>query len=83
MKKAFRDFDSRKAFFYWNVAFEGKGQEMETPKNTKKFSITGILKKIWQCIWNSGGSVSDCPTQPKSAQDYRDEALKKCPWYEQ
>ena len=58
---------------------------METLKNEKikNSGIWSILKKIWQCIWNSGGSPTDCPTQSKSAQDYRDEALKKFPWYGQ
>ena len=58
---------------------------MEKPKNENKKpgGIWSLLKKLWQCIWNSGGSVADCPKQAKSAQDYRDEALKKCPWYEQ
>jgi len=56
---------------------------MKRAKNNKNSGIGSVLKKIWQCIWNSGGSPRDCPTQAKSAQDYRDEALKKCPWYEQ
>ena len=57
---------------------------MKDPNSKKKNGGSrSILKKIWQCIWNSGGSVSDCPKRTKSTQDIRDEALKKCPWYEQ
>lgn len=56
---------------------------MKRAKNNKNGGIWSILKKIWQCIWNSGGSVADCAEKKRSAQDYRDEALRKCQWYEQ
>ena len=56
---------------------------MKRAKNKKNGGIWSVLKKVWQCIWNSGSSPADCPEQIKSAQDHRDEALKKCPWYEQ
>jgi len=39
-----------------------------------------FLRKVWQCIWNSGSSISDCPNKAKSAQDIRNEYAEKCPW---
>jgi hypothetical protein len=54
-----------------------------TIKGNDKKEIGGcrsVLRKLWQCIWNSGGSISDCPKKKRSAQDVRDEYLKKCPW---
>lgn len=55
---------------------------MKLPKRTPKErkGLWAFFRKAWQCIWNSGGSVHDCPGQGKSAQDIRDEYLKKCPW---
>ena len=55
---------------------------MKSPQNesSKQKGFWAFLKKAWQCIWNSGGSIQDCPKQGKSAQDIRDECLKKCPW---
>lgn len=57
---------------------------MENPKNERNENsgVCSKIKKLWQCIWSSGGSISDCPNRPRSAQDIRDEYLKKCPWRE-
>ncbi len=57
---------------------------MEKVKNeqNEKEGCWSKVKKLWQCIWNSGGSVSDGPGRAKSAQEIRDEWLKKCPWYD-
>lgn len=53
---------------------------METPKPNERKGLLSFLKKAWECIWNSGGSLYDCPKKGKSAQDIRDKYLKKCPW---
>ena len=55
---------------------------MKSQKNAAKSKggCWRLLKKLWQCIWNSGGSISNCPGRQKSAQDIRDEWLEKCPW---
>ena len=57
---------------------------MENPKNesNEKVSCWSKIKKLFQCIWNSGGSISKAPDSPPSAQEIRDEYLKKCPWRE-
>ena len=55
---------------------------MKAPKRALKErkGLRAFLKKAWQCIWNSGGSVHDCPERGKSAQEIRDKTLEKCPW---
>ncbi len=50
------------------------------PSANERKGIWAFLKKAWQCIWNSGGSIKDCPNKAKSAQDIRDEYAEKCPW---
>ncbi len=49
-------------------------------KNNEKGGSRNIVKKLWQCIWNSGGSICNCPGRPPSAQEIRDRYLEKCPW---
>lgn len=57
---------------------------MESLKNERQDVVgnRSRLKKLWQCIWSSGGSICDGPERARSAQEVRDEALKKCPWLE-
>ncbi|MHC5083248.1 MAG: hypothetical protein ACYTET_04835 [Planctomycetota bacterium] len=56
---------------------------METPKNKKERNgICAVFLRIWNAIFNSGGQIKGCARPGKTAQDHRDEALKKCPWLE-
>jgi hypothetical protein len=41
--------------------------------------LWAFLKKVWKMLWKSKWTTQD-PGRPKTAQDYRDELLNKCPW---
>ena len=53
---------------------------MKFSKPNEQKGLLGFLKKVWESIWNSSGSAHDGPKKATSAQDIRDEYLKKCPW---
>jgi hypothetical protein len=49
-------------------------------KQNERKGFWSFFKKAWQGIWNSGGSIHDCPNKARSAQEIRDEYAEKCPW---
>jgi hypothetical protein len=49
----------------------------ESPKT--KNCLCAFFKKLWKKLWKSKWKPPD-PNQPKTAQDWRDELLSKCPW---
>ena len=55
---------------------------MKNPKDrtNERKGLWAFLKKAWQCIWNSGGSIRNGSKPGRSAQDIRDEYSRKCPW---
>ena len=56
---------------------------MEAPKNTKeKNCLFAVFLRVCSAIFNTGGQIKGCAKPGKTAQDLRDEALKKCPWIE-
>jgi hypothetical protein len=49
----------------------------ESPKT--KSVLWACFKKFWKKLWKSKWTPRD-PDQPKTAQDWRNELLSKCPW---
>lgn len=49
-------------------------------KPNEQKGLWTFFKKAWRSIWNSGGSIHDCPKQGTSAQDIRNKYAHKCPW---